>query len=78
MNGWSFATVNGKLAEIYFEKSKGELLFDGHCYVNRSEYKTKKEQKYIDQDTKVYNFIFRKGKYKDRNTGRIIDLRPLT
>ena len=77
MNGWSFAIVNGKLAEIYFEKIKGKLVFNGHCYVKRSEYKTKKEQKYIDQDTKTYNFVFRKGKYKDINTDRIINLQPL-
>lgn len=78
ISGWSFATVNNKLAEIYFEKINGKLIFNGHCYVKRSEYKTKKEQGYIDQDTKTYNFIFRNGKYKDINTGRIIDLGSLT
>lgn len=77
-NGWSFAIVNGKLAEIYFEKVKGKLVFNGHCYVKKSEYKTKKEQKYIDEDTKKYVFSFKNGKYKDRNTGKTIDLHPLT
>ena len=76
-SGWSFAIVNKKLAEIYFEKIKGKLVFNGHCYVKKSEYKTKKEQKYINQDTKIYNFIFRKRKYRDINTGRIIELHAL-
>ena len=71
-SGWSFAIVNGKLAEIYFEKIKGRLVFNGHCYIKKSEYKTKKEQNYIESDTNKYIFSFRNGKYKDKNTGRII------
>ena len=43
-DGWCFAIVNNKLAEIFFEnddKKKKSVVW-AHCYVERSEYKTKK------------------------------------
>lgn len=63
---WSFALVNNKLAEIYFENGKDnmpEML--GHCYVKEKEYPTKKEKKWILEDTKRYKFSYRKGCYRD-------------
>src|SRR3989344_4373158 len=60
--GWSFAIVDRRLAEIHFEKDRG--IF-GHCYVKRSEYKTKREQQWIPEDTSRYRFTFRKGIYYD-------------
>lgn len=42
---WSFAIINGKLAEIYFEKRKDKVKFLGHCYVKREEYDSQEEQK---------------------------------
>jgi hypothetical protein len=62
---WSFAIINNKLAEIYFERKKnGDIKFLGHCYVKREEYKTKKEQKYIDDDIARTKLLYRKGDYK--------------
>jgi len=62
---WSFAKINGKLAEIYFEpRKKGEPKILGHCYVKEEEYKTKKEQKYIKEDTAKTRLSYRKGSYK--------------
>lgn len=53
MGHWSFAIINGKLAEIHFDKMKdGSIKLYGHCYVKASEYKTKQEKKYIEEDTK--------------------------
>lgn len=60
---WSFATINGKLAEVFFEGNKGKLKFIGHCYVKKSEYKTKKEQSWINKDTEKVRLTYRKGKY---------------
>jgi hypothetical protein len=49
---WCFAIVNGKLSEIYFNKSKkGKIKMIGYCHVMKSDYKTKMEQKYILYDT---------------------------
>ena len=62
---WSFAIINGKLAEIYFDKPRGHLKFRGHCYVERSEFKTKAELKAIDEDTKKVRLSYRKGIYRN-------------
>ncbi len=65
-SGWSFATVNNRLAEIYFDLGKGVSGINGHCFVKRSEYKTKIEQKMIDQDIKKFNLTYRNKKYKEK------------
>lgn len=61
---WCFAILNGRLAEIFFEKKGKKLNFLGHCYVKKEEYRTKKEQKWIDEDTEKFKFSYRKTKYK--------------
>ncbi len=60
---WSFALVNNRLAEIFFETSKKSKIF-AHCYIKRSEYKTKKEKDWIAEDTKRTRFVYRKGRYQ--------------
>ena len=60
---WAFALINGRLAEFNFEINKGKFYMGmGHCYVKRSEYKTKYEQKMIDKDIKKYRFTYRNKK----------------
>lgn len=59
---WCFAIVNNRLAEIYFNDDKTRSIF-GHCYVKKSEYKSKQEQKWIKQDTAKLQFLYRKRKY---------------
>lgn len=61
---WCFAIVNNKLAEIYFKDWKKRSQIYAHCYVQKEEYKTKAEQKWILVDTKQCRFSYRKGKYK--------------
>jgi hypothetical protein len=63
-DGWCFAIVNGRLAEIHFKKDFG---ISGHCYIKRSEYSTKREQKMIDADVKKCIFSYRKGFYYDKS-----------
>ena len=60
---WSFAIVNGRLAEIHFEQGKKPKIF-GHCYVQANEYKTKKEKNWIAKDTERFRLVYRKGKYR--------------
>lgn len=60
---WCFAYVNNKLAEIYYQKNKSGIRIQGHCYVDRSEFKLKSEQKWIDEDTAKFRFIYRNKKY---------------
>ena len=66
---WSFATVNGKFAEIYFERDDKNKIVTilNHGYVDRSKFMTKKEKMYIKHDLKKYRFSYRKSKYKDLN-----------
>lgn len=52
MDGWCFALINSRLAEIYFNE-KG--IF-GYTYVTRNEYLTRKEQKWIDADIEKFQF----------------------
>ena len=61
---WCFAIVNNRLAEIYFRELKGRLVIFWHCYVERKEYRTKRELKWIREDTAKFRFIYRKGRYK--------------
>lgn len=63
--GWCFAIINGRLSELFFEPGKVKPKILGHCYVKREEYKSKKEQKMIDQDITKYRFSYRNKVYKD-------------
>lgn len=59
--GWCFAIINGRLAELHFDtKTKKPWA---HCYVKEEEYTTKKEKRYIEEDTKKARFSYRNGKY---------------
>jgi len=75
---WCFAKVNGRLAEIYFDREdiEDEPKMMGHCYVSADEYKTKKEQKWIEQDTKRYQFSYRNKVYRDKIKNKILQNAP--
>ena len=64
-DGWCFAIINNRLSEIFFGRKKGKCkkVIWAHCYVKRSEYKTKREQKMIVKDTKRCRFTYRNKKY---------------
>lgn len=64
---WCFAIINAKLAEVYFDKKNGKIKFLGHCYVNNSEYKSKKEKDWIEKDTARIQLTYRKGTYKSKS-----------
>ncbi|TSC90802.1 MAG: Uncharacterized protein G01um10142_236 [Parcubacteria group bacterium Gr01-1014_2] len=61
---WCFAKVNNRLAEVYFDETSKGPKIRNHCYVKIEEYKTKKEQKWIKEDTARFIFVYRKGKYR--------------
>lgn len=63
---WSFAMVNGRLSEIFWDlkRDRKKRKVDAHCYVKRSEYKTKREQAMIDKDLEYYRFSWRSKRYK--------------
>lgn len=63
-SGWNFAKVNGRLAEVFFRRRGKNVIFQGFCYVRRAEYKTKREQKWIKEDTEKVKLVYRGGKYE--------------
>ena len=68
MMNWCFALVNKRLAEIYFNTTRnGKRKINGHCYIRKSEFKTKREQKWIRTDTERVRLVYRKGKYYNKN-----------
>ena len=62
---WCFAIVNGRLAEIYFDKTKHGLAMCGHCYVDKESF-SKREQKMIDKDISRFLITYRNNRYYDR------------
>ena len=62
---WCFALINNKLAEIFLDDEKKGI--NGYCYVDRNRYKTKKEQKWIETDTKIHQYSYRKNIYKRKD-----------
>jgi len=64
-DGWSFALLNGRTAEIYFKKKYGIWA---HCYIDRDKF-SKAEQHMIDSDTKKHIFSYRRGMYFDKLAG---------
>ena len=68
---WSFGLVNNRLAEIFFNRKGGKVRISSHCYVKREEYKTKREQRQIDQDTQKIKVRYRNKKYTRVIPGRV-------
>jgi len=60
---WCFAKLSNRLAEIYFKKKKGKSKIFAHCYINKLEFKNKKEINQIDKDTKKFHLTYKNGKY---------------
>ncbi len=65
---WNFAKVNGRLAEVFFERRGKNVIFEGYCHVRKSEYKTKREQKWIKEDTEKVRLVYKNGKYEWLNS----------
>lgn len=61
---WCFATVNKKLAEIYFEEKNGKIKFLGHCYADEKDFRSKEDKEFIKKDTANLKLVYRKGKYR--------------
>lgn len=77
MGIWCFAIVNNRLAEVHFDEHGGVY---GHYYVNRADYKTKQEQRWIDADAKRLRIVYRNKRYKQvkkSKSGKLILVKNL-
>ncbi len=61
---WTFAIINGRLAEVYYRGPADKGKVWGYCYVKKSEFKTEKEQRWLQEDTKHFRFVYRGRKYR--------------
>lgn len=62
-SGWSFALVNNKLSEIFFERNGKIVAFSAYCHVKRTDYKTKKEKAWIEEDIKNIKLKYKNGEF---------------
>jgi 3-isopropylmalate dehydratase small subunit len=69
-DGWCFAIVNNRLAEIYFKNDhkKKKTTIWGHCYVEENEFKTKEEKQHIKIDSEKHRLTYRNKKYTRKKT----------
>lgn len=58
--------------ELFFEKKNGEPEIMGHAYVKAEEYKTKHEQKMIEDDTKRFQLTYRNKVYRDKLRKKVL------
>ncbi|MBI3595630.1 MAG: hypothetical protein HY203_00570 [Nitrospirae bacterium] len=63
---WQSGLVNGRLAEVFF--SNGRIL--GYCLVDATEYKTRKEKRWIAEDTQKLQLTYKNKEYHDRLSGK--------
>lgn len=61
---WQFGIINGRLAEVYFERKKDKTETIGHCYVKKKDYKTKQELKWINEDIKHLKLKYKNKRYQ--------------
>lgn len=70
--------VNGRLAEIFFDREDDEIepKMMGHCYVSADEYKTRQEKNWIEKDTKRNQFSYRNKVYRDKIGNKVLENAP--
>ncbi|TSC86402.1 MAG: Uncharacterized protein G01um101416_675 [Microgenomates group bacterium Gr01-1014_16] len=60
---WSFAIINNKLAEVFFDKTRNGINFHNHCYVKKSEYTNKEELKQLEKDIQKVRLTYKNHQY---------------
>lgn len=61
---WVYALVNGRLAEVYFDKPDGINSIFAHGYLNKTHvWENKKDKELMEKDIKRHCFTYRNGKY---------------
>lgn len=50
MTYWSYALINGRLGEIYFDRKRGKIIYEGHSYLRPNERLTLREAAALQHD----------------------------
>lgn len=61
---WSYALINGRLAEIYFDKKGGKIVFEGHSYISPTETFTKVEARALEHDIQTTQLTYYAKHYR--------------
>ena len=61
---WSYALINGRLAEIYFDKIGEKTFFKGHCYIRASDSFTQREARALQYDVNHTQLSYYRKKYR--------------
>ncbi len=69
---WCFAKINGRLAELFFEKNGNEPKVIGHAYVSVTKYTAKRELKLVEKDTAHYQLSYRNKVYRDKIRNKVL------
>ena len=65
MSYWSYALINNRLGEIYFDRKSGQIIYEGHSYLGKNERFTLADVKAMQMDIPhtqltYYNHTYRR------------------
>jgi len=63
MSYWSYALINGRLGEIYFDRKRGKIVYEGHSYLRPNERLTKVEANALQHDVARTQLTYYRKKY---------------
>ena len=64
MTYWSYALINGRLGEIYFDHKHGKIIFEGHCYLGKDERLTLREAAELQHDVARTQLTYYRHHYR--------------
>ncbi len=64
MSYWSYAIINGRLGEIYFDRKKGRIIYEGHTYLHPNEHLTLREAAALQHDVWHTHLSYYRKKYR--------------
>lgn len=63
MSYWSYALINGRLGEIYFDRKRGKIIYEGHSYIGPNERLTKREANDLQHDVNHTQLSYYRKQY---------------
>ncbi len=64
MSYWSYALINGRLGEIYFDCKHGKIIYEGHSYLRKDERLTLREAAALQHDVARTQLSYYRKKYR--------------
>ena len=64
MSYWSYTLINGRLGEIYFDRKRGKIIYEGHAYLRKDESLTLREAIALQHDVWYTHLTYYRKKYR--------------